>query len=67
MLKSFLNLNQIYYCSKECQDKDIIYHAEICEKAIEIDETDIKFNENSKFGLVGLKNLGNTCFMNSAL
>ena len=34
MLKSFLNLNQIYYCSKECQDKDIIYHAEICEKAL---------------------------------
>ena len=66
------------FCSNNCleNDKNHKNFHEILNKYFKkkINLTDLKsftlnslLNKNSKFGLVGLNNLGNTCFMNSAL
>ena len=45
-----------------------MYHSDRCEKqSEEIEEVQFTLKENSREGLTGLHNLGNTCYMNSAL
>lgn len=57
------------YCSKDCKSKDKSHHKFRCPTQAESDqeEAELAQNENSRKGVVGLRNLGNTCFMNSGL
>jgi len=60
----------VSYCSQLCLDKDINHHnicSEIKKRESDPNFFDFKEEENALNGLVGLKNLGNTCYMNSAL
>ena len=59
---------EVWYCSEACKIRDTNYHEGYCKKRLEIEESGLKtFSKNSKKGLVGLQNLGNTCFMNTSL
>jgi len=59
---------EVHYCTKLCYEKDKRFHEDKCSAAD--DDTDLsgyKIGPNSNFGVTGLQNLGNTCFMNSGL
>ena len=59
---------EVGYCSEYCKENHEISHEDNCKKNSEILEgTECKETKNSKKGLVGLQNLGNTCFMNTTL
>ena len=69
-LKFPCQCEKVAYCSSECKEKDKRFHLRYCEFA-ELEELnkpiDMKMTTNSSRGVVGLRNLGNTCFMNSCL
>lgn len=68
----------VSYCRKECQISHWSYHKATCKSIsasrkevrettmVEIKNTGIE-EDSSDWGRIGLNNLGNTCFMNSAL
>ena len=59
---------EVWYCSEFCKERDESSHEDKCKRRIEIEENcDLKETNDSKKGLVGLQNLGNTCFMNTTL
>ena len=57
------------YCSRQCKSYDKSHHRMRCPNDAESDEEEqeLKLTENSRRGICGLRNLGNTCFMNSGL
>ena len=55
-----------WYCSKRCQNRDFKNHYESCKThCLELDN--IKKNIFSVRAICGLRNLGNTCYMNTAV
>ncbi|MCQ2816988.1 MAG: hypothetical protein MJ252_06960 [archaeon] len=56
---------EVAYCSLRCLELDKRFHADKCSASM--NEDDPELSEDSKNGLVGMTNLGNTCFMNTSL
>ena len=68
LTKLFYNCScqQIWYCSKRCQYKNFNNHYQSCPNHC-LDPSPNKKNIFSVKAICGLKNLGNTCYMNTAL
>ena len=58
--------NKKKYCSEECKINDFSSHFKNCSENC-LESCELKRTEISRLGLCGLKNLGNTCYMNTAL
>ena len=69
ILRSVCPCKKVAYCSDLCRTRDEKYHLANCEYENKIDFSKLIFTRahNARRGVVGLSNLGNTCFMNSAL
>ena len=67
LLKIFCRCKEVGYCSTSCQDRGRSYHLIKCKRRFSFEEDTFNFTSNSRRGLTGLQNLGNTCFMNTSL
>lgn len=71
ILRAICECKMVKYCDQDCLDKDIIYHKDNChlqtDTELKIDNEDMKMTSMSYKGVIGLVNLGNTCYMNSSL
>ena len=58
----------MFYCSAQCRCDDQYWHYKACSKAYDSSD-DEEYQDKKKPGLslCGLKNLGNTCYMNSSI
>lgn len=67
MLTYVCKCKDVWYCTERCKESDFNNHLNVCKKIGDEDYSELKMTEKSKMGLVGLQNLGNTCFMSTAL
>jgi ubiquitin carboxyl-terminal hydrolase 4/11 len=71
MLKTICKCKVVKYCDDSCLEKDKRFHLPSCSAQYDDDMNDIsdkqKVSDKAKNGVVGLQNLGNTCFMNSSI
>jgi ubiquitin carboxyl-terminal hydrolase 4/11/15 len=69
-MRSTCKCKNVKYCDDECLEKDKRFHIDKCsamaDGVLGMDDNE-EISENSKKGLVGLSNLGNTCYMNSSI
>lgn len=70
MLRVQCLCKRVRYCKERCREKDEHFHMPNCSAQADAELSQVKLNKrsaDSKNGVVGLSNLGNTCFMNSSL
>ena len=70
MLTVICKCKRVKYCEESCRKKDEAFHLPTC--SAQADEELQRVNlsrrdSNGRNGIVGLSNLGNTCYMNSSL
>ena len=64
---------QKYYCSLKCKNSDKKYHEDECQYSLSKYFLDVSYplmkpiTKESSLGLTGIRNIGNTCYMNTAL
>ena len=60
---------RVRYCDEDCLEKDKRFHNPNCSAQVdgELNAVQMQKSRNAKDGLVGLSNLGNTCYMASSL
>lgn len=61
---------RVKYCTEECRRKDEHFHLPTCSAQADAELNSVSVarrSSSSKNGIVGLMNLGNTCYMNSSL
>jgi len=70
ILKTICKCKNVKYCDDICMKKDKSFHVDKCSANAdgELQQLeDGELNEDSRKGLAGLTNLGNTCYMNSSI
>ena len=70
ILKTVCKCKQVKYCNDDCLEKDKKFHEPKCTALLDYDLREAQMGvmtENSRRGIVGLTNLGNTCYMNSSI
>lgn len=70
IMRSICKCKNVKYCDDSCLEKDKRFHVDKCsataDQELQQDDDD-QINEDSKQGMVGLYNMGNTCYMNSSI
>ena len=70
ILRAICKCKNVKYCNESCMEKDKRFHIDKCSAQADNElneDNDDDITESSKQGLVGLSNLGNTCYMNSSI
>ena len=73
IMKSICKCKNVKYCNDSCMEKDKRFHIPKCsaqadkELVDDDEEEEAQFGAKARKGLVGLTNLGNTCYMNSSI